>query len=311
MRTPRLHLGQTSITLETSIGISLESRPPWGFLLLGRMCLYTRLIPSTTILFLEGSARSTLENRRCLGVPRSSPAITSTWSSLRICMVGSLHFTSLHFSITVRSRSGEARRAPDRGPQPGRGSDDFGREADDLHELAVTQLAGDRAEDARAPRISLGVDQHHGVAIELDVGAVGAPGLIPSSHDDAPDHVAGLDVAPRRGFLDAGDDRVAKARGAPLVERRAAAEDLDAHHFLGSRVVGHVKPGLHLDHGTDTLALHWPAARGRWPKLFSISKDRKQIKFFRARPAGRVADPSCDRTLHSGGRSALILAGQR
>src|SRR5271157_5671740 len=227
MRTPRLHLGQTSITLETSIGISLESRPPWGFFWLGRMCLYTRLIPSTTILFLEGSTRSTLENRRCLGVPRSSPAITSTWSSLRICMVG-----SLHFSMTVRSRSGEARSAPDRGPWPGRGSDDFGREADDLHELAVAQLAGDRTEDSRAPRIPLGVNQHHRVAVELDVGAVAAPGLVPGSHDDAPDHVAGLDVAPRRGFLDAGDDRVTKARGSPLVKRRAAAEDLDAHHFL-------------------------------------------------------------------------------
>ena len=54
MRTPRLHLGQYSRTFETSIGISFESRPPWGFLLLGRMCLYTRLTPSTTILFFVG-----------------------------------------------------------------------------------------------------------------------------------------------------------------------------------------------------------------------------------------------------------------
>ena len=71
---------------------------------------------------------------------------------------------------------------------------------------------------------------------------------------DAADDVARLDVAAGRGLLDAGDDRVADAGGAPLVARGAAAEHLDAHHFLGAGVVGHVEPRLHLDHGTATLA---------------------------------------------------------
>src|SRR3954447_7847556 len=127
MRTPRRQLGQTSMTLEASIGISLESRPPCWFLALGFRCLKTRLIPSTTILFRSGMTRSTFEILRWVGLPLSSPEITSTWSSLRMCMVGS------------RLSSGTT---PGAG-RLGLGSDHLGGQADDLHELAVAELAGD------------------------------------------------------------------------------------------------------------------------------------------------------------------------
>src|SRR2546423_1677974 len=53
---------------------------------------------------------------------------------------------------------------------------DLAGEADDLAETAVAQLAGDRAEDARPPRVLLLVDEHQGVAVEPHVAAVVAAG---------------------------------------------------------------------------------------------------------------------------------------
>src|SRR5690242_11106468 len=94
---------------------------------------------STKTLWLFGSVRTT---RPVL--PRSLPAVITTWSSLRIRM-------GLLISEHLRG------------------------EGDDPHEIAVPQLAGDRAEDARAARVVLLVDQHRGVLVEGDVGAVRAP----------------------------------------------------------------------------------------------------------------------------------------
>ena len=107
----------------------------------------------------------------------SSPVITSTWSSLRMCM-----------ALISFSRLG-------RGSESAAGSDHLGGQADDLHELAVAELAGDGAEDAGAAGVLLVVDQDDGVAVELDVGAVGAAGRVADADDDAADDVAGLDVA--------------------------------------------------------------------------------------------------------------------
>src|SRR5438105_4961584 len=94
-----------------------------------------------------------------------SPVSTSTRSSLRMCMV------------------------------PPTGSDDLGGQADDLQEAAVAQLAGHGAEDARAARVLLVVDQHQGVAVEADVAAVVAARRLLEADDDALDDVARLDVA--------------------------------------------------------------------------------------------------------------------
>ena len=60
-----------------------------------------------------------------------------------------------------------------------------------------------------------------------------------------------LTSPPGEAFLTLAMIDVAEPGGAPLVARGAAAEDLEAHHFLGPGVVGHVEPRLHLDHGTD------------------------------------------------------------
>jgi hypothetical protein len=86
------------------------------------------------------------------------------------------------------------RRTRYRGAVPPR-SDNFSRQANDFHELAIAQLAGDRSEDARAPRVLFVIDQHDGVPVKLDVRAVGAAGLVSRPYYDATNHVTGLDVA--------------------------------------------------------------------------------------------------------------------
>src|SRR3954471_1065475 len=118
------------------------------------------------------------------------------------------------------------------------------READDLHEVAVAQLAGHRPEDARAARAVLRVDDHGGVLVEGDVGAVLAPELLLRAHDDRPDDLALLDGAVRRRLLDRGDDHVADGRVAPL----GAAHHADREDLARAGVVGDAQPGLVLDH---------------------------------------------------------------
>src|SRR5215218_5915310 len=117
-------------------------------------------------------------------------------------------------------------------------------ERDDLHEAAVAQLARHRAEDARAARVVLGVDDHGRVLVERDVGAVVAPELLARAHDDRLDHLALLDRPLRVGHLDGRGDDVPDARVAPA----RAALHADAEDLAGARVVGDLEPCLVLDH---------------------------------------------------------------
>src|SRR3954451_12780289 len=113
-------------------------------------------------------------------------------------------------------------------------------ERDDLHEPAVAQLARHRAEDARAARVVLGVDDHRGVLVEGDVRAVVAPELLLRAHDDRLDDVALLDRPVRVGLLDGRGDDVADPRVAPA----RAALDADAQDLAGAGVVGDLEAGL-------------------------------------------------------------------
>src|SRR4051812_49764968 len=90
--------------------------------------------------------------------------------------------------------------------------EDLRREADDLHEVAVAQLARHRAEDAGPARVVLGVDDHRGVLVEGDVGAVVAPELLLRAHHDGLDDLALADGPLRVGLLDGRGDDVAHAR---------------------------------------------------------------------------------------------------
>src|SRR5690606_4258677 len=103
---------------------------------------------------------------------------------------------------------------------------------DDLHELLVTQLAAHRAEDTRAARLAVVLEDHCGVLVELDVWAVRAAALLAGAHDDSLDDVTLLDVAPGDGVLDGGDDDIADSR----VAAPRATEHADAQDLLGTGV---------------------------------------------------------------------------
>src|SRR4051794_4385016 len=114
------------------------------------------------------------------------------------------------------------------------GSEHLRRERDDLHVVAIAQLAGHRPEDARAARVARGIDDHGGVLVEGDVGAVVAPELLLGAHDDGLDDLALLDRALRAGGLDGGGDHVADVRVAAL----GAALHADDEDLAGAGVVG-------------------------------------------------------------------------
>src|SRR5215212_3411687 len=167
--------------------------------------------------------------------------------------------------------------------------EDLRREADDLHEVAVAQLAGDRPEDARAARVVGGVDDHGGVLVEGDVGPVVAPELLLRAHDDRLDDLALLDGALRVRLLDGGRDDVPDAR----VAAARAAHHADAEDLTGARVVGDLEPGLVLDHfalsststrrqrlvrdigrhsWTRTVSPSWASLRSSWACSFTVER---------------------------------------
>src|SRR5690606_34410130 len=113
-------------------------------------------------------------------------------------------------------------------------SDHLRGERDDAHELLLAQLPADRAEDTRATRVAVVLDQDGGVLIEADVGAVGAAALLGGAHHDSLDHVTLLDTGAGKGVLHRRDDDVADTRVAPT----RAAEHPDAEDLLRTRVVG-------------------------------------------------------------------------
>src|SRR6266498_63950 len=168
--------------------------------------------------------------------PLSLPAMTTTVSPFLIFMpappVGRRSsWPGFHcacwFARCARSRSQHLR-----------------RQADDLHEPLVAQLAADRAEDAGTAGVATVLDDHGGVLVEPDVRAVGAALLLGGTDDDRLDDVALLHTRARDGVLDRGHDDVADAR----VTATGAAQYADAQDLPGTRVVGDAESRLLLDH---------------------------------------------------------------
>src|SRR5882724_3895126 len=92
--------------------------------------------------------------------PLPLPAITTTVSPFLI------------FTLLPRSARHSLRRCVRLFVRCAR-SQNLRRERDDPHELLVAQLTPDGTEDAGPTGLAVGLDQHGGVLVELDVGAVG------------------------------------------------------------------------------------------------------------------------------------------
>src|SRR3954451_20639594 len=199
--------GSSSITFEMWIGAGWCVTPPtsparWASRTeRGRWCRVVMLRPSTNTRCLFGSTVSTVPV-----LPLSLPDMTFTVSPLRIL-------------------------------KPAMALKHLRSQRDDLHEVAVAQLARHRPEDAGAARVVGGVDDHGGVLVESDVGAVLAPNLLLRAHDRGRDDRALLHVAVRDRLLDGHDDRFADSGVAAF---RAAA-DADAEDLSRAGVVGHAK----------------------------------------------------------------------
>src|SRR5690606_35673072 len=131
-------LGQITATLDTGIGISLSMIPPCCMERVGFWCRLATLSPSTITFCRWGKAKVTSP---CL--PRSLPWRTWTRSPLRIFM-----------------------------------SEHLRGERHDAHELLVAQLTAHRAEDSSAARGHVVLEQHGGVLVEADVGAVRTSALL-------------------------------------------------------------------------------------------------------------------------------------
>src|SRR6185437_14110989 len=106
------------------------------------------------------------------------------------------------------------------------------------------QFAADRPEDAGSARVVVGLDDHRGVLVELDVAAVGTPALLDRPHHDGFHDLPTLDVAAGNSLLDGGDDDVTDAG----VASRRATQHPDAQDLPGAGVVGDLQPRFLLNH---------------------------------------------------------------
>src|SRR5436305_5915489 len=123
-------------------------------------------------------------------------------------------------------------------------SDHLRRERHDLHEPLLAQLATHRPEDAPGAGLALIGDEHRGVLVEPDVGAVLAPRLLRGAHDHALHHLALLDLPGGDGVLDRHHHDVAQT---PVATFRAA-QHADHERAARARVVRDLEYRFLLDH---------------------------------------------------------------
>src|SRR4051794_31365053 len=204
----------SSITFETWMAASwvtippvVPARPPWFTTL---VCRLMRFTPSTITRSCSDSTAMTLPS-----APLSLPAMTRTRSPF-------LMFRFFLFAMSEHLRS----------------------ERDDSHELLLTQLPADGAEDTGATRLAVGPKDDGGVLVEANVRAVGTTALLDGPDHNGLDDVTLLDVATGDRVLHGGDDDVADSGVAPT----RAAENTDAEDLLRTGVVGDLESRLLLDH---------------------------------------------------------------
>src|SRR5258708_12793829 len=144
-------------------------------------------------------------------------------------------------------------------------SDHLRRERHDLHELLLAQLAAHGPEDAGGARLAGVRDEHRGVLVEADVGAVLALRFLGRAHDYRLHHLALLDLPGRDGVLDGDDHDVTQAAVAAL----GPAQDADHERAARARVIGDLADAFLLDHGPPSAFLAPPAPTNN-PPTFAL-----------------------------------------
>src|SRR5580658_8700208 len=122
--------------------------------------------------------------------------------------------------------------------------DNLRREGNDLHKTLVAQPASHRPEHARADRFANVRDQHRGVRVEANVGAVLAARFLTHPYDHAAHHLSLLDGRFRSRFFHAGRDDVAQTRA----QAEVAAARQNALKFARAAVIGHLQDCPHSNH---------------------------------------------------------------
>src|SRR5450756_1667318 len=162
--------GQTNMTFPTAIGSGFSTMPPccicgtrsfWFMRGRGFVCRFEMFSPWTTTRygvpsFSGRSTRSTVPR-----FPASLPPSTRIVSPLRI-------------SGTLVTRGATARAI----------SEHLRRERDDLHVVPIAKLARHGAEDPRAPRVALVVDEDGRVLVKPDVAAIWPAVLLRRANHD-------------------------------------------------------------------------------------------------------------------------------
>src|SRR5687768_3056307 len=197
-----------------------------------RRCRFTMFTPSIVTRPVFAKTR-----RMRPSFPLSSPRTTRTRSPFVTCILTRCRFSSWRLCRTARARSVFLCLRI-------RTSDHLGGERHDLHVLLFTQLARDRAEDARRSWLALLGDDDDGVLVEPDVAAILPPRLLHRAHDDRTRYVRLLHRAVRQRVLDRDDHLIAEARVPPL----RAAKNADDEGALGARIVRDPDHRLLLDH---------------------------------------------------------------
>src|SRR5256714_13956409 len=119
------------------------------------------------------------------------------------------------------------------------------RERHDFHKPLLAQLPPHGSEDAGRAGLSLIRDEHRGVLVKPDVGAVLALGLFGRPHDHRLHHLALLDLAGGNRVLDRDHDDVTQPRVAPF----GPAEHANDERAPRARVVRDLEYRLLLHHG--------------------------------------------------------------
>ncbi|EDM31396.1 hypothetical protein RTM1035_02865 [Roseovarius sp. TM1035] len=117
-------------------------------------------------------------------------------------------------------------------------------ERDDFHEVLGAQLANDRPENTGTNRLTCVVQDHGGVAVKANGGAIFTTDFLGGAHDDGLTDVALLHATARDGFLDRDDNDVAHG----CVSTLGTTQNLDALNSASAGVVSNIQVGLHLDH---------------------------------------------------------------